>query len=75
MASPAVDLLPTGPSLEPSGSWLADSVAVVTRNLGWIQGYGFGAAVFGDLKSKIDWPKGLALYERGPSKKRKEFNN
>ena len=54
MALPAVDLLPAGPSLEPSGSWLADSVAVVTRNLGWIQGYGFGAAVFGDLKSKID---------------------
>ena len=52
-ALPAVDLLPAGPSLEPSGSWLADSVAV-TPKLGWAEGYWFGAAVFGDLKSKID---------------------
>ena len=75
MALPAVDLLPAGPSLEPLGSWLADSVAVVTPKLGWVEGFACRVAVLGDLKSKIDLPKGLALYERGPSKKRKELNS
>ena len=54
MALPAVDLLSAGPALEPLGSWSADSVAVVTPKLNWVEGFAGGAAVFGDLKSKID---------------------